>query len=71
MAEAKGLYAQKPLHISPSRASYGVPFLRIWVKIDRVITAPHCIYRENGETERNGGEEKDGRGGGGGGSGVG
>ena len=33
-------------------------------KIERVRTAPHCIYREERETEREGGEEKDGRGGG-------
>ena len=38
------LYSQKTPHISPSRASYGVSFVRIWVKIDRVITAPYCIF---------------------------
>ena len=31
-------------YISPSRASYGVSFVRTWVKIDRVITAPYCIF---------------------------
>ena len=30
--------------ISLSRASYGVFVVRIWEKIDRVITAPHCIF---------------------------
>ena len=29
--------------MSPSRASCGISFVRILVKIDRVITAPHCI----------------------------
>ena len=28
---------------SPSGASYGVPYMGIWLKIHRVITAPHCI----------------------------
>ena len=37
------IYSQTTPHISPSRASYGVSFMRIRVKIDRVITAPHCI----------------------------
>ena len=27
------------------RASYGMYFGRIWEKIDRVITAPHCILK--------------------------
>ena len=36
------LYSQQTPHISPSRASYGEPFVRIWVKIDHVLTAPHC-----------------------------
>ena len=35
--------SQKTLHISPSRASCGVSLVRIWEKIDRVITALHCI----------------------------
>ena len=35
------LNSQKPLHISPSRLSYGVSIVRIGEKIDRVITAPH------------------------------
>ena len=26
------------------RASYGVCFVGIWVKTDRVITAPHCVH---------------------------
>ena len=28
----------------PYRASYGVSLVKIFKKIDRVITAPHCIY---------------------------
>ena len=32
-------------HTSPSRETYGVSLVRILVKIDRVITAPHCIWR--------------------------
>ena len=37
---------QKTLHTSPWRASYGVSFVNICGKTDRVITAPHCItYR--------------------------
>ena len=35
------LFSQKTHQSSPVRASYGVS-LRIWNKIDRVITAPHC-----------------------------
>ena len=31
------LYSQKTPHISPSRASYGVSFARILMKIDCVI----------------------------------
>ena len=26
-----------------SRVSYGVSFVRTWVKIDRIVTAPHCL----------------------------
>ena len=37
------LYSQKTHHISPLQASYGVSFVRIWVKIDCVITTPRCI----------------------------
>ena len=37
------LYSQKTPDISPLRASYGMPFVKIFVKIDCVITAPHCI----------------------------
>ena len=41
----QNLYSQKKTsHTSPSRVSYGVSLVRIWVKIDRVITAPPCIY---------------------------
>ena len=39
------LYSQKTPHISPLRVSYGLSFVRIWVKTDRVITAPHYIAR--------------------------
>ena len=39
----KRLNLQKTHHTSPYRASYGVSFVRIFDKIDRVITAPHCI----------------------------
>ena len=28
---------------SPKRASYGMSFVMLWKKIDRVITAPYCI----------------------------
>ena len=35
------LNSQKAPHTSPSRARYGAPIVRIWEKIDRVITAPH------------------------------
>ena len=46
MAEAK--YATeviftKYVHILPLRVRYGLSFAKIWVKIDRVIMAPHCI----------------------------
>ena len=34
----------KTLHTSPSQASYGLYFVRIWMKIDFVITAPHYIW---------------------------
>ena len=36
--------SQQTPHTSPSRASYGVPIVMICDKIDRVITAPHCIW---------------------------
>ena len=38
------LYSQKAPHTSPWRASYGVSFVDIFDKIDRVITASHCIW---------------------------
>ena len=38
---------QTPLG-SPSRASYGVSIVRILEKIDRVLTAPHCINIRSG-----------------------
>ena len=37
------LESQQTPHTSPSRASYGVSIVRILQKIDRVITAPHCM----------------------------
>ena len=40
----KRLNLQKTHHTSPYRASYGVSFVRIFDKIDRVITAPHCTW---------------------------
>ena len=36
--------SQQTPHISPTRASYGVYFMRISKKTHRVITAPHYIY---------------------------
>ena len=33
----------KTPHYSPSRGSYGVPFVSIWETIDRVIAALHYI----------------------------
>ena len=33
------------LHTSPLRASYRVALVRNLKKIDRVITAPHCILK--------------------------
>ena len=38
--------SQQAPHTSPSRASYGVSIVRIWEKIDRIITAPHCIMNQ-------------------------
>ena len=43
------LYSQKTLHISPLRAICGLSFVRIWVKIDCVITALYCILILFGE----------------------
>ena len=40
-------HSRKTPHISPLRVSYGVSFVRILKKIDRVITAPYCIYDLN------------------------
>ena len=36
---------QKTHHASPWRASYGVSFVNICEKIDRLITAPHRTFR--------------------------
>ena len=41
------LYSRKTLHISSWRASYGLSFVRILVKIDHVITAPHCTTEKS------------------------
>ena len=38
------LNSQQAPHTSPSRASYGVYIVRILETIDRVITAPHCMW---------------------------
>ena len=38
------LESQQTPHISPSRVSYGVSIVGMLEKIDRVITAPHCIW---------------------------
>ena len=37
------LYSQMTPHNLPSQVSYGVSFVRIWVKIFCVIIAPHCL----------------------------
>ena len=39
------LDSQNTPHTSPSRASYGVSFVSILEKIDRVLMAPYCIKR--------------------------
>ena len=39
------LYSQQMPHISPSRASYGVPTVRNLEKIYGAKMAPHCTYR--------------------------
>ena len=46
MTEAENkldLSTQKTPHISPSRVSYGVPFVKILGETDRIITALHCM----------------------------
>ena len=43
VAEVKNLNPQNTSHTSPWRASYGMYFVRIGEKIDRITTAPHCI----------------------------
>ena len=40
------IYTQKTAHISPLWASYGLSFVRIGVKIGRLITAPHCTLED-------------------------
>ena len=37
------LNAQRTPHISPWQMSYGVTFMKTFLKIDRIIMAPHCI----------------------------
>ena len=37
------LYSQKTAHTLPLRASCGLSFVKIGVKIDHIIMAPHCI----------------------------
>ena len=37
--------SQQTPHSLPSRASYGVSIVRIWEKIDCIITALHCTFR--------------------------
>ena len=39
----QGLHSQKTSHNSASRASYGVSIVRILKKINRIISAQHCI----------------------------
>ena len=41
------LYQRKTLHISPSRVRHGMSFVRIWVRISRVIRAPNCTWISN------------------------
>ena len=41
--QSTSINSQKTLHISPSRASYGVSIVIILEKTDHVITAPHCM----------------------------
>ena len=41
------LESQQTPHTSPSRASYGVSFVKILEKTDHVITAPHCKRKTN------------------------
>ena len=36
--------SQQTPHTSPSQASYGVSIMRVFEKIDRIITAPFCIF---------------------------
>ena len=36
---------RKTSRTSPWHASYGMSFVDIFEKIDRVVTAPHCIFR--------------------------
>ena len=37
------LMSQKTRHFSPERASYGVPYVRFWGKMDRVTTALYFL----------------------------
>ena len=38
--------SQQTPHNSPLRASYGVSIMRILKKIDRIITTPHCTWKD-------------------------
>ena len=42
------LHSSTTLHISPSRASYGISFMRSWNKYDRDISRAHCILTLQG-----------------------
>ena len=47
------LESQQTPHISPSRASHGVPIVGILQKTDLVITAPLYIYLSESEAQVN------------------
>ena len=38
------IFTKTKPNMSPSWATSGMSFVRIWVTIDRVITVLHCIY---------------------------
>ena len=42
----QALNSQKTPHTSPLRASYGMSFVSILMKNDRVIKGFYCIYKE-------------------------
>ena len=47
------LESQQTPHTSPSRASYGVSFVKILEKTDRVIMTPHCKRKTNKCSDNN------------------